>query len=1296
MGFRLKCLPRTLLASILCCGLVCAAERAGSGRGLHKKIYAVPAPGKVRIDGSLDDWDLSGQLRMYVMQETSEMQSARFAIMYDAEAVYLSGVVRDPSPMMNRNDPKVNGDKGWDADACQFRMILDSGLGYPVNQSTEKAVDNDQMAHLILWYYTDRKEPCLQMHYGMTYKVPRPEWAPFGVVPKDLYEAAYLPAEDGRGYTFEYRIPWKTLGAKPAPKAGALVAGTVQFNWGTADGLKTAGGSAWCYDVMNGPGFTFQSSACWGKIIFADKGNLPKDLVEEGMPPEKPLPLTFNYDVPEDSQVTVQIQDEKGLFVRTLVAQGDRRAGKSVERWDGLDDSGKPLAPGTYAWKGLYHQPITTKFLFAAHNSGQPPYSTDDNKGGWGGDHGTPTTVCALPDGMLLAWNACELGWGIIRTDLNGKKQWGSKHCARFLATVGRDAISPYDGKRFFAAGDEGFEKHAGVKVYDAADSRPLNFGNGQPIAEIPAGGDEKTNIVTGLACQGGILYVAFGGRNLIALNDAATGALKGTLPAENPGALAVAKDGALLAVSGNKVLRIVGRDGISPYKDVQAAVFAQEDLDQPAGIAVDAGELAQPAEGLVYIANQGQRQNVSVFAPDGKFLKSIGKAGGRPPVGRYEKDGMLAPGGIAVDAKGRLWVAETLDSPKRHSVWNPNGTLANEFFGAAGYFGWIWMDPKKPDEVYCHSTIWKVDWQKNSCYPWSTTWRATKPNMVHAPAADGYAGHFRVMTAKNGKQFGWGMSDYSNMLYMRVGDVFKPIAGTIRVAFGPYGGGLCYPVMKDIYEKTKAGAYLWQDANDDQTIQEEELAVSPAGRGESVFNWIDDDLNAWCDAGWVYKPVRFAADGRPVYDFKQKAEIPWKGANSNGTSLWLDNQDDTVYTLNPGHKPGLARWKRDGAMLWGYPEIQSWNEALNLPMVTPGKLYGLTMPLCVAGNFTGAVTYFNPYHIFTRDGVYVAMLLRDGRDGKGLGPDVIATEAIQGQIVKPEGMNRYFLLAGAHEGRVIEIFGLDTVKPFKGGSYVHTEENARKAAAALAEYQKALRQSRKVEIARGRKALESATAVGKSIDGARSFTARAAYDEKNLYVLYDVASPSPLLNAHPDPKLVFKGGNLLDIQLGTAPASDRGTGVSPVAGDVRILVSRQGEKANVVQHPARLQTLAVIYRPKVKGFQGEPVVLTSPTGKESFDAIEVSDKIGLELKPKNGGFDALVTIPLELLGWTPWKRSGEAVRLDFGYIFGNTSGTQAALRAYWCNNGREANILNDVPSESRLTPAEWGNATVE
>jgi hypothetical protein len=51
---------------------------------------------------------------------------------------------------------------------------------------------------------------------------------------------------------------------------------------------------------------------------------------------------------------------------------------------------------------------------------------------------------------------------------------------------------------------------------------------------------------------------------------------------------------------------------------------------------------------------------------------------------------------------------------------------------------------------------------------------------------------------------------------------------------------------------------------------------------------------------------------------------------------------------------------------------------------------------------------------------------------------------------------------------------------------------------------------------------------------------------------------------------------------------------------------------------------------------------------------------------------------------------------MDLGVIFGNPTGTQASLRAYWTNNSFSANVTNDIPNESRLEPAEWGTATVE
>ena len=64
------------------------------------------------------------------------------------------------------------------------------------------------------------------------------------------------------------------------------------------------------------------------------------------------------------------------------------------------------------------------------------------------------------------------------------------------------------------------------------------------------------------------------------------------------------------------------------------------------------------------------------------------------------------------------------------------------------------------------------------------------------------------------------------------------------------------------------------------------------------------------------------------------------------------------------------------------------------------------------------------------------------------------------------------------------------------------------------------------------------------------------------------------------------------------------------------------------------------------------------------------------------------------MLGWTP--QLGTKVRLDLGYIFGNTTGTKATGRLYWTNTGFAAGVLNDIPTESRLVPNEWGTATVE
>jgi DNA-binding beta-propeller fold protein YncE len=1242
------------LVSALLLSAPLQAQEQGA-RGRNKRIFVVPRPGPVVIDGKLDDWDLSGQILVYVAPETSAMHSARIALMYDAEALYVSGVVRDPTPLMNRHDPKVDGEKAWDADAFQFRLCLNPKAGYPINEgqaNTPDAKPNYQLVHLLLWYFTDEKEPNLQLSYGMTYSPPKASY-PKGVVPHDKFQAAYLLTADNKGYTFEYRIPWTTIEARAPLKAGDLVAASLQAHWGTPDGLSIKEAA---FDLLATPGYGFLSSGCWGRAIFTARGNLPKELTQEGLPVEPPLPLTFDYELPRDGDVTIALVNDQGQMVRHLLAQAPRKKGNVVERWSGLDDLGKPLPAGAYTWKGIYHDPITTRYLLAVHNSGKPSYATPDGTGAWGADHGHgPTTVCTVGEHVLVAWEGGEGGSSILRSDLHGRKQWGIRTGAQHLAT---------DGRRVFASGGTGFHVCTAVECFSFVDGRPLNFGNGKLNADLPAGGDDKSSTVSGLAFGNGLLYVALAKRNLITLVDPEQGTIQAAWDIPEPRRLAVRPDGSLVVVSKGQVLAV---------KDGTARPFLTDHLDEPTGIAVD-------ASGAVYVANGGKLQNVSVFAPDGKYLRSIGKEGGRPRVGLFEKNGMLEPGGIAVDQDGKLWVAETLNYPKRLSVWEAkSGRLVNDFFGGSQYSTQVCMDPRHEEEVYCHMTLWKVDLDKGTWYPHSTMWRRSSPDA----APDAYE-LLRVFTARNGKQFAWG----DNSLYLRDGDRFKPIVTGISNVKGQPGWPP-YPVFGD-RKLFGNGSYFWQDANDDQMLQAGEVTkVQVRVHRPETFQWVDDDLNLWHARGIVHRPVRFEPDGRPVYDFARPERIAafagkdlvaasTGGADDFGRlGLSVDPHDRSFYTIQNGC---YARWTPDGKRIWDYRVTSSLAPSLSQPIPQPGQVWGAMKNLGVAGEFTGLSTYFGTFHLFTRDGLYVARLFKDQRLGES-GPDVLNTETGCGQLILTEKSGRYLLLGGDTDGRVTEVLGLGSVRPLQG-SYALTPKDVETVQLAQAEFAGLKARAQRLSIVRGRAALNVAAGVTKVVDGKRGFTARAAYDTQNLYVSYDVESPFELVNTIPEPQILFKGGNLLDIQLATDPAADPKR-TKPAPGDVRLLVTRQQGKP-----------LAVIYRPKVKGFTGQALVLKSPTGQEPFDAIEVSDQVRLEHKKTPAGFSALVTIPLGALGWVPQPSS--MVRLDLGYLFGNATGNQCAQRAYWANAGPTAGIIGDVPSESRLEPAQWGTATVE
>ncbi len=1102
-----------------------------------------------------------------------------------------------------------------------------------------------QPLHLMLWYFTDNQEPALQIHKSFALLPVREAWAPHGVVPHEQYQAAYRRDDDGKGYTFEYRIPWETLNAKDThPVAGDVVSATVQFLWGDAGGLENKGCA---YDMMSKPGFPFQESGCWGKLIFAAQGDIPRSWVEPFQQPAPPEPLTFSYDLPADGETSVALFDKDHNIVRHIVAQAPRKAGHITETWDGRDCTGKLLPPGDYTWKGLYHAPLTTRYVMSIANSGQPAWKTADDTGGWGGDYGPPTAITVAGDRLIIGWMGHEAGWGIIATDLSGKKLWGLRQKnASLLAS---------DGTRFFANGEG---KNKEVNVYAVVNGQPLAFGNKRQSLLPPEGGGDNTP--GGLAYDRGTLYVSYPMRNLIGVYDAASGELKTTWSVEKPGRLDAAH-GAVLVISGNKIVRGVA----GSFTD-----FAGRHLDAPAGIAVDAA-------GMVYVANQGALQNISVFNARGSYLRSIGKVGGRPVPGKYDPSGMRDPAGIAVDGEGKLWVPETALNMKRISVWDTKtGKLRKEFFGACSYAPFAWIDPEHPQEAFFDNTIWRIDLEKGTWYPKAIFYAQKSPNAVNAGNGSFYY-PFRVFTARNKRQYAISQTlAFGPVMWLREGDRFRPIHYLFRNYANTdlFPEGPPFPIMGDKKAYPPGRVFVWSDANKDEEAQLNEIKEVPGD--PPFFEWMDANLNLYAD-NVVYHPTAVSQDGVPAYDFAHPEKII---ADRVGTS-WTDAHATQFWSFRDDQ--ALMKFTADGTREWTYPGLRHWRDVINVGTPGPGTLWGATCPVGPVGRYAGLLSYFGTVDLVRDDGLFVSQVFEHPAKGNN-GPNIFYVEFFAGQLVQPKGSKKIYILAGDQDCRVSELLGLDTVKDLPGGIYHHTQAMADQAARAWAAYQSQVAGGQPLVIARGGiPGLADADPVGKSTDGKHAFQVQAAYDAENLYFHYRVASPAPLVNNIVDPFTIFRGGNLLDIQLATdlaAPAH-----VKPVAGEMRLLISRRDGKP-----------WAVLLRPKVAGFTGQPITLTSGTGSEQFAAISAVDGITLrDYQASADGFSVTAVVPRALLGLAQLA-PGSVLRMDIGYIYGNAGGTNATLRAYWHNNSFTANVVNDIPHESRLEPAEWGEARVE
>jgi hypothetical protein len=179
--------------------------------------------GPMVIDGRLDEWPSQPAFRASRSADGSGPDWLEGWMCYDSEAIYIAARVGDPHPLRNCVDLGQRFHTMWHGGGLQLFLSLDRSLGWPAEGNALKYLEgrsvesllaeeikatNPRLLTLFLWHHAPSDTDRLAIAAGL---------GPQAVEVPDRFEGRFVPADDGRGYTLEYRIPWATLGVQDDP-----------------------------------------------------------------------------------------------------------------------------------------------------------------------------------------------------------------------------------------------------------------------------------------------------------------------------------------------------------------------------------------------------------------------------------------------------------------------------------------------------------------------------------------------------------------------------------------------------------------------------------------------------------------------------------------------------------------------------------------------------------------------------------------------------------------------------------------------------------------------------------------------------------------------------------------------------------------------------------------------------------------------------------------------------------------------------------------------------------------------
>ena len=210
-------------------------------------------------------------------------------------------------------------------------------------------------------------------------------------------------------------------------------------------------------------------------------------------------------------------------------------------------------------------------------------------------------------------------------------------------------------------------------------------------------------------------------------------------------------------------------------------------------------------------------------------------------------------------------------------------------------------------------------------------------------------------------------------------------------------------------------------------------------------------------------------------------------------------------------------------------------------------------------------------------------------------------------------------------------------------------------------------------------------------LDGQRLADVRALYDEQNLYLHYDIFTPTPFANVGTElPLCPFVSGAYVDFCV--APDWRRPQREKPQASDVRIILARVAGGGTDGNSGGNF---AQGYWPVLPGVATGPTVIRSPAAETKFDRIGPVE--GLQMMWKDHGVDGRshlhrtkleVYVPLAALSISG-DPAGRSVGFDISVAVANQSGDRRERAMHWA--GLSEGVVVDRPGSAELLPRTWG-----